>query len=89
MAGDDYIDYGNRGQQRGPDTFNDREWRQGGEWHHPQGQQGFQAYQAGYGQSGYGGQGYQGGYGQGWSGQSGFGQGRGLGSTDRRRPRVE
>lgn len=68
MARDDYIDYCNRGQHRGPDTFNDRERRQGGQWHHPQGQQGFQAYQGGYGQSGYGGEGYQGGYCQGWHG---------------------
>jgi hypothetical protein len=78
MARDDYTDYGNRGRQRGPDTFNDREWQQGGQWQYPQGQPGFQEYQGGYDQSsygGFGGQGYQGGYGQGWSAQGGFGQG--------------
>ena len=55
MARDDYTDYGNRGPQRGPDTFNDREWQQGGQWQYPQGQQGFLGYQGGYGQSGFGG----------------------------------
>jgi hypothetical protein len=82
MARDDYTDYGNRGQQRGPDTFDDREWQQGGQWQHPQSQQGFQGYPGGYGQSGYGGYGgqsYQGGYGPGWSVQGGFGQSYGQG----------
>jgi osmotically-inducible protein OsmY len=74
MARDDYSDYGNRGQQRGPDTFNDRQWQQSGQWQqHPQGQPGFQGHLGDFGQSGYGGQSYQGGYGQGWSGQGGFG----------------
>jgi hypothetical protein len=75
MARDDYTDYGNRGRQRGPDTFNDREWQQGAQWQHPQG---FQGYQGGYGQSAYGGydpQSFEGGYGQGWSARGGFGQG--------------
>jgi hypothetical protein len=62
MARDDYSNFGNRGQRRGSENIDEREWQQGGDWQRQQGRQGW------YSQGG-------GGYGQGWSGPSGFGQG--------------
>jgi hypothetical protein len=72
MARDDYNDYGNRGQRRGSENIDDREWQQSSDWQRQQGRQGWYSQGGGgFGQGGYG----QGGYGQGWSGQSGYGQG--------------
>jgi osmotically-inducible protein OsmY len=73
MDRDNYDHYGWRGQQRGPEPSNDREWQQG-----PRGwSQGRPGYEGRYGRGGYGGgygQGFQGAYGQSSYGQPRSGQ---------------
>jgi osmotically-inducible protein OsmY len=72
MDRDNYDDYGWRGQQRGPEQFNDREWQQG-----PRGwSEGRPGYEGRFGRGGYGGSyGYGGGYGSAY-GQGGYGPAR-------------
>ncbi len=86
MDRDNYDDYGRRGQQRGPEQFNDREWQQGQRgWSQGRpryegryGRGGYGGYDSAYGQGGYGtgryDQGFQGSYGQSSYGQPRSGQ---------------
>jgi hypothetical protein len=80
MARDDYTGFGNRGQRRGSENIDDREWQQAGDWQRQQAPQGWYS-QGGGGYGGKGGftqgsSGYSGGSGQQWAGDRSGGQGR-------------